>query len=388
MGKRFLSRAEFALSAAALGVAGCAGRATVPTLGGASNSPIHPMDIATGLGAGVQITIDAAGNGVLTYNGSTLVSLQYANNILTVDANGQTQSYIQPDALTQSSGSAGVSTGMSYQRISQDYKRKTASYAGGKGSFVFAKRSHDNGVLLSMFHRGVPIHAHVRPNGALSLSTLKTSGGKAMALHFKPGTFNRLDAKTAQTFELLDRNSDGRFALEALRFPGKKKSRADLLSGIAHTQTISSQLGSLTTQSSVSTAVLKTIANIIVHPPPAGATPPPSTIGPITIAQPPPQTISGGGGGGSTGMKEFDCLSSAVVTFADEIVGGAATVRTGALVTQFVGEALAGGTIDAAAIAAAALGSGFAVVLIVGGLFVIGVAAYSIYQDYKSCMGS
>lgn len=76
--------------------------------------------------------------------------------------------------------------------------------------------------------------------------------------------------------------------------------------------------------------------------------------------------------------------------WADDVLGGAATVGMGTVVAQLVNNiwkaAVAAGTVDAAVILAASLGSGTAVLFIVGGIFVAGVAAYAIYQQYKSCM--
>lgn len=441
--KKFLSRAHFVLTGSALGVSACAGGASssLPT-GGASAAKMRrdaakaaaatPTPVETGLGSDVNITLNATSS-TITYNGETLVTMSYASQVLTVNCQGNVSTYAGPTPMPTATPTPtptpkptptptpkptptptpvptakptlepttipkptpphictvhGICTETaSVERISQTGRE--AHYRDRAGNHFAAKPSKDGGLLIStkLLGGGV-MSGHVRPNGAIYIAFSKAGLPRPLVLKFKPNAYKILNGKSTQRFTLSKVKSN----VFSRRNNPSVPTRAALLRGaiaedessggitLSSVSTAPSSVSSSSSPAPSPTASLPVIATVSNAP---QNTPTPPDDEPTPVQPTPVPTQPGGGG---SAPSPASCLTSAVIEFSDEVAGGAATVKLGAEITTFVDEILAAGTIDAAAIGAAALGSGLAAVFIVGGLFVIGVSFYAIYQDYQSCM--
>lgn len=381
MKSHFLDRSHFLLSAGALGLSACAGRSLVPrsesdssSLRGALDVTPTPTPMATSLDSGVDLTISADGQASLTYNGGTLAAMSYVDNTLTVQANGQTQTFDgpspSPEAAVSGRSTLSGATTSNFERITVDKARKRILFRDAAGEPIVANSSRDGGVLISLRHQGKPFYAHVRPNGAMSFAAQKGPGTKAFAMKFRPGALQTFDTKQVQTFDLVGVGNS--ISMVPTQPESGNLSRSAVFNKILKPSPMPSMaaaVASLTTIVTVTTPTTQTTLTIPTAPPAAGTT-----------------QGAGGGGGGGTQPNSTECLTSAFVGFSDVILGGATTVKTGAQVSAYLEEAYNGSTVDAAVILAMILGGGVAAVIIVGGLFALGVVAYAIYKDYKSCM--
>ncbi|MGB6061184.1 MAG: hypothetical protein WBG27_05770 [Candidatus Aquilonibacter sp.] len=279
--------------------------------------------------------------------------------------------------------------------ISVDVKKKTAVFQASDGTPVYVVPAKDGGVHIDFICQGRRSRAHVRPNGAVSFSLGRMAGKVPLTARFQANNFQSLNTKGTQTFKLYGKSDGHSFGLRRRGSANDKTTRLKMLRNLARplddaatgatVVTISSiSSASTATATPVPTPTLPTIATVSSAP---RNSPPPND----PTAQPQPSSPSGGGNPSPTPTPNWQaCLTEAVHQWADDVLGGAATVGMGAVVAQLVNNiwkaAVAAGTVDAAVILAASLGSGTAVLFIVGGIFVAGVAAYAIYQQYKSCM--